>query len=455
MEKPWLKFYDPGVPETIEIPAAPLDRILDEAADEFPEKTALLFFGGKVKYGTLRDEAGQFARALAAIGFQPGERVGILLPNMPQAVISFYGTLKAGGTAVFFDPLSEEGELERRLNDSAVETLVALDLILPRVDPIFPRTKLKHFIVAGVKEYLPFPRNFLFSLGARAKGMDVKIARKENVHAFKDFLLTGLSGGKTAGEVPYDPERGAAIQYTRGTSQVSRGVLLTHKNLLANLKQVSGWMGTPERGKEVILSISPFHEAYGMTLGMNLPIYLAGMSIQQPKFEEPQVLSALKKTRPSIFPALPFMIQPISYHPDFKNLAAGIKVTWSMGPPIPVEVARKYEEYSGGRICECYGVTEGSPLTHANPLRGKGKTGSIGLPLPGTEARIVDPAGGEREMPVGEPGELVIKGPQVMKGYWNRADETARTLRQGWLYTGDQARMDAEGYFYILGKIKK
>jgi long-chain acyl-CoA synthetase len=455
MDKPWLKFYDPGVPRNIDIPTVSFPKILDAAADEFPGRTALFFFGAKITYAALRDYANQFARALAGIGFQPGGRIGFILPNMPQAVIGFFGTLKAGGTAVFFDPLGEEEELERRVKDSAVEILVILDLVLPRVDPIFARTTVKHFIIAAVKEFLPFPRNVLFGLGAKARGIEVKIAKKGNVHPFKEFLQRGASGISADSDSLIRPEDPAVIQYAAGTGERSKGVLLTSMNLLANLKQISSWMVAPGRGEEGGLSLSPFFEAYGMVLGMHLPISLAGMSVQQPKFEEAQVLAAFKKSSPSLFPALSFMIQPLINHADLRGRSGGLKVTWSLGAPVPVEVAEKFERQAGGRICECYGVAEGSALTHANPLRGIRKPGSIGLPLPGTDARIVDPSGGDRELPVGEPGELIIRGPQVMKGYWNGPEETDKVLRGGWLYTGDQARMDKDGFFYILGKVKR
>ncbi len=454
MEKPWLKFYDPGVPHDIDVPSTPVFKILDDAADEFPNKAAIFFFGGKVNYASLRHQANQFARALAGIGFNPGGRIGMILPNMPQSVISFYGTLKAGGTAVFFDPLSEEDELERRVNDSSVEALVVLDLILPRVDPIFARTKVKHFIIAAVKEFLPFPRNVLFSLGTKARGIAVRIAKKENVHLFRDFLLSGAAPGQTAETgASSRAEDAAVIQYAGDTSQ-AKGAVLTHKNLLANLKQISSWI-EPERGKEIVLSISPFHESYGITLAMNLPVFLGGLSIQQPKFEEPQAVTAIKKIHPTIFPALSFMIQPLTTNPDFTGRPFGVKTTLSTGAPIPVEVVERYERQTGGKICECYGLAEASALTHANPVGQKRKTGSIGLPLPGTEAKIVDPATGEKDMPAGEPGELAVRGPQIMKGYWNRGKETGQVLREGWLYTGDQARMDEDGFFFLLGKVKK
>jgi long-chain acyl-CoA synthetase len=456
MEKPWLKFYDPHVPRNLKYPDILLQQILDDAADHFPEKTAAFFFGGKVKYRELRAHANQFANALRGIGFRKGDRLGILLANMPQTIVSTFGALKAGGVPVFFDPLAQEEELQRQLNDAAVETLVALDLVLRRVDPIFTKTKLKQFVITGVKDYLPFPRDFLFNLAAKGRGIQVKLARKPNIHLFKEFLLRGQSDSSTADKTPGSPEEVAFILYTSGTSGLPKGVLLTHKNLVANIMQASAWIGELEKGKEIFLSIPPFHQAYGMTMGMNLPIFSAAMSIHLPQFEIIQVLSTFKKHRPSFFPAQPTMIERLSTTPDIaKHKVSSVKICWSIGEPLPEEVLQTFERKVGRKVNEAYGLTEASPLTHANPILGKRKIGSIGIPLPDTDAKIVDVANGEREMPVGEAGELIVKGPQVMKGYWNRPEESSRALRQGWLHTGDMARMDEDGYFYITGKITK
>ena len=456
MEKPWLKYYDPHVPRNLKYPDILLQQILDDAADHFPEKTAAFFFGGKVKYRELRAHANQFANALRGIGFRKGDRLGILLANMPQTIVSTFGALKAGGVPVFFDPLAQEEELQRQLNDAAVETLVALDLVLRRVDPIFTKTKLKQFVITGVKDYLPFPRDFLFNLAAKGRGIQVKLARKPNIHLFKEFLLRGQSDSSTADKAQGSPEEVAFILYTSGTSGLPKGVLLTHKNLVANIMQASAWIGELEKGKEIFLSIPPFHQAYGMTMGMNLPIFSAAMSIHLPQFEIIQVLSTFKKHRPSFFPAQPAMIERLSTNPDIvKHKVSSVKICWSIGEPLPEEVLQTFERKVGRKVNEAYGLTEASPLTHANPILGKRKIGSIGIPLPDTDAKIVDVANGAREMPVGEAGELIVKGPQVMKGYWNRPEESSRALRQGWLHTGDMARMDEDGYFYITGKITK
>ena len=456
MENPWLKFYDPHVPKHIEYPGMLLQQILDDAADHFPRKTAVFFFGGRVNYGELRAQANRFAGALKGKGFRKGDRLGLLLPNMPQTIISAFGALKAGGVAVFFDPLEEEEELERQFNDAGVETLVVLDLVLRRVDKVFPRTKLKQFIIAGVKDYLPFPKDFLFSLAARGRGMTVKVAKKPNIHLFKDFLL-GTSAAPSSLEASSNsPEDEAFILYTSGTSGPPKGVVLRHKNLVANLLQAATWIGEVEKGKEVFLSILPSHQAFGMTLAMNLPIYLAGMSIHLPQFEMGQVLSAVRKHRPSFFPASPPMIESLSTYPEItKYGVSSIKTCWSVGKPLGEEDLQNFERKVGRKVSEAYGLTEASALTHANPLYGKRKAGSIGLPLPDTDAKIVDPMNGAKELPAGGVGELIIRGPQVMKGYWNLPGETSRALREGWLHTGDLARMDEDGFFYITGKLGK
>ena len=456
MEKPWLKFYDPHVPKNLEYPDILLQQILDDAAVQHPEKTAVFFFGKKIKYGELRAHANQFADALRGIGFRRGDRLGILLANMPQTIVCAFGALKAGGVAVFFDPLAQEEELQRQINDAGVETLVALDLILGRVDPIFSKTKLKQFIIAGVKDYLSFPKGFLFNLAAKGRGIQVKLARKPNIHLFKEFLSRGQSDFSTMDKTPGSPEEVAFLLYTNGTSGPPKGVLLTHKNLVANLIQAPAWIGGMEKDKEIFLSILPFHQAYGMTLGMNLPIFSAAMSIQLPKFEILQVLSMFKKQAPSFFPAHPAMIEKLSVPPDIaKHKVSSVRICWSLGAPLPEEVLQSFERKVGRKISEAYGLAEASPLTHANPILGKRKIGSIGIPLPDTDAKIIDVADGEKEIPVGEAGELLVKGPQVMKGYWNRPEESSRALRRGWLHTGDRARMDEDGYFYVTGKLEK
>jgi long-chain acyl-CoA synthetase len=251
-------------------------------------------------------------------------------------------------------------------------------------------------------------------------------------------------------------EEEAVILYTRGTSGPAKGVRLSHKNLVAALLQAAAWIGEAEKGKEAFLSILPSHQAFGMTLAMTLPIYLAGMSIHLPQFQMGQVLSAVRKHRPTFFPASPSMIESLSTYPEImKYKISSIKTCWSVGKALGEDDLQNFERKVGRKVSEAYGLTEASGLTHTNPLYGKRKAGSVGLPLPDTEAKIVDLESGEKEMPPGETGELIVKGPQVMKGYWNKPEETQRTLRGGWLHTGDLARMDEEGFFYITGRLGK
>lgn len=453
MEKPWLKFYDPHVPPSLEYPAVPLTKVLDDAADQFAGNLGVFFFGGKVTYGELRARANQFAGALKGIGFRRGSRLGVLVANMPQAIISAFGAWKAGAEVAFLDPLAENEELLRQITETGVEALVALDLILPRVDPIFSKTQVKNFIITGVKDFLPFPRDLLFSLAAKGKGIHVKVARKPNVHLFKEWILTGRSD--TPPE-EINPEATAAIFYTRGTSGRPKGVLLAHRNLLANLLQISTWLGKLEMGREGFVAIPPFHQPYGLMMGMLLPVSLAALSLQMPRFETLQVLQEIKKHQPSFFPASPEMIERLATYLGIeKYKISSIKTFWSTGQALPEEDLQNFERRVGRKVSEGFGLTEAAAFTHLNPMAGKRKTGSIGLPLPDTEAKIVAPANSEREMPAGESGELIIRGPQVMKGYLGGPEETSRVIRDGWLHTGDLARMDEEGYFFLAGRVGK
>lgn len=455
MQRPWLKFYDSHVPPHIEYPDILLHQFLDDAADKYPDRVGVFFFGGKVNFAELRALANQFAHALREIGLAKGDRLGLLVPNMPQAIISAFGALKSGVTVFFFDPLADEEELKRQIDDAGIETLVVLDLLLRRVDPVFSKTRLRKFIIAAVEDFLPFPRSWLFSLAAKGRGIHVKLARKPNIFPFREFLRKGrpdLPGPAEAAK----PDEGAVVQFTGGNGRRPTPVLLTHRNLVASVLQVSAWRGAVEKGGDTILSIVPFHEAYGMTLALNLPLFLAASSLHMPRFEPVQFLNSLKSRRPTVFPAHSSMIEALAWNSELARFKArSLHTCYSVGPPLSEEILQSFEKKTGARVVEGYGLTEASSLTHANPYAGIRKPGSIGIPLPDTEARIVDPAAEDRDMPVGEIGELAVRGPQVMKGYWNREEETEKALRGGWLHTGDLARMDEDGFFYLAGEVKK
>jgi len=456
MERPWLKFYDSHVPKTLPYPPILLPQVLDNAADQFPERVGVFFFGGKVRYRALSGYANQFARSLGEIGLKRGGRLGLLMPNMPQTIISAYGAMKAGVLVFPFDPLLEEEELRRQINESGVETVVVLDLLLRRIDPLFAQTRLKNFIIAGVKDFLPFPRNVFFSLAARGRGIQVKLAQKPNIYPLREFLQKGGADRPILGGDSLRPDDVAVVQYTSGKSGCPKGVLLTHKNLVANILQVSSWFNSLKRGEELFFSILPFHQALGMTLGVNLPIYLGAGSIHQPRFDPIQFLNSVKAQQPTAFPAQPNMIESLVWNPTLaKYKISSIHTCWSIGPSLSQEILEHYEKKTGRRVNEGYGLAEAAPLTHLNPFLGSRRPKSMGIPLPDTDARIVDPGDGETELPAGKTGELLIRGPQVMKGYWNRPGDTERALRGGWLHTGDLAWMDEDGFFYYVDKMKK
>lgn len=456
MDKPWLKSYDPHVASSLAYPKILVSQLLEEAAHNFPEKVALIFFGNKIKYKTLQTHTQQFAQALTSLGFFLGERVGIILPNIPHAIVSVLGVIKAGGVSVFFDPLQEAEVIKRQLQEAQVEFLVILDLVWRRIKHIFPETKVRQFIITGVAEYLSFPKNYFFQLAAKGRGIYVKVLPEPQLFPYADFLKKGQQILATHMEKSKNLPEEAVIFFTKGTTGQSKGVVLTHKNLIANISQIKAWIGAPAEVAAPFISVAPFHRAYGFILGLLLPIFLKAPIILFPHFEVNQVLPLFKKYRPYFFPAHPAMIERLSTYLGLEKFhVQDIKICWSGEDVLPEEDRENFEKKVGRKICETYGLTEAGALTHAQPILGKRKPNSIGLPLPDTEAKVIDPQSGKRELPVGEVGELIIKGPQVMKGYYARPEITNLALREGWLYTGDLARMDEEGYFYIVGRKEK
>jgi long-chain acyl-CoA synthetase len=455
MERPWTRFYDGHVSPHLEYPLKLLPQILDNAAKRSPEKLAIFFFGGKLTYRALQGHVDRFAGALTQVGFRRGDPLGIILPNMPQTVVSAYGALKAGGVVFLFDPLAAQEELERQLEEAKVETLVVLDLVLPRLEPLLPRMHLRGLIVTGVKDFLPPLRGFLFNLAARGKGMKVKVARRANLCPFPDFLRIGRPDQVSPEEEKGKPEDTAVVLYTRGMSGPPAGVRLTHQNLMASLYQTAAWAGQPEKEGEAFLSVLPFHHSFGFTLSMSLPLFLGAGSIYLPRFELEQVLSAAKSHPLSFFPAFPSMIERLATYPDLaKFKIPAIKNFWSIGDALEEEAQRNFERRTGRKVMTGYGLSETCAFTHANPAAGPEKPGSIGIPLPDTDAKIVRPDQPEQDLPAGEVGELIVRGPQVMKGYWKSSGKATAGLRENWLHTGDLARMDEDGFFYIQGRRK-
>ena len=451
-EHPWTNFYETGVPATIAYPEITLGNVLARTAEKFPHHTALLFYGKKISYAELDQLTNRFARALINLGVKKNDRVAIMLPNIPQMVVAYYGTLRIGAIAVPTNPLYHEHELEVQLRDSGAETLVAVDMFYPVISPVLGKTKVKHLILCGIKDYLPFPLDLLYPIKARLDKQWVSVKRISPIHDFLSLLKAAETNPVSAEIAPNDT---ALLQYTGGTTGVPKGAVLSHRNLVVNASQSRAWLTLQKEGEDRILSVIPFFHVYGMTTAMNLGILIGAELILVPKFHTKEVLELINKHRPTIFPGIQAMYLAIGNFPKIhKYDLTSIKAAISGAGPLMREVQDRFEQLTKARIVEGYGLSEASPVTHANPISGKRKIGTIGLPWPDVEARIVDLETGERVLPVGEAGELVVKGPQVMKGYWNKPEETAQTLRGGWLHTGDIAMMDEDGYFSIVDRIK-
>jgi len=449
---PWTRFYEPGVPDRLSYPNLTLGGVLAETARKFPDHTALAFFGKKISYAELDRLANRFAHALAGLGVGKGDRVALMLPNIPQMVIAYYGTVRAGAVAVATNPLYHSHELEVQLKDSGATVLVAVDMFYPVISPVLAKTSVGALVLCGIKDYLPFPLNLLYPIKARIDKQWVPVKRVPPIH---DFVALLEKASDTPPAVPLSPGDVAILQYTGGTTGIPKGAILTHRNLVVNAVQCRTWLTVRNEGEERILSVIPFFHVYGMTTAMNLGILIGAELILLPKFHTKEVLDTIKKHRPTIFPGIQAMYLAIgNYVKTHKYDLTSIKAAISGAGPLMREVQERFEQLTKSRIVEGYGLSEASPVTHANPIFGQRRSGSIGLPWPDTEARIVDLETGKRELPVGETGELVIQGPQVMQGYWNKPDETAQALRGGWLHTGDIGRRDEDGFFYIVDRIK-
>ena len=466
MEKPWLKEYDADVPHSIDYPQVPITQFLIDAAAKYPNNTALIFGGvveplgnalldSTMSYGELLTQAQKFAAVLQGLGVEKGDRVAIHLPNCPQFVIAYYGTLLAGGVVVPCNPQYVAREIEHQFNDSGAKVAVTLSLMYPVVKQVRAKTQLEHVIVANIKEYFPGLLRVLFTLAKEKKeGHAQDISGDANTYWFQDLLAQAPDKPQPVDVTPDDT---GVLMYTGGTTGVSKGAQLTHRNLVANAIQVRWWMWDNQEGKEVILTSLPLFHSYGMTVCMNLAVYLASamILIPNPRILE-HVLKSINKHKPSLFPGVPALYVSIINYPDIaKYDVSSIRACISGAAGLPPEVQERFEKLTGGKLVEGYGLSEATPVTHCNPIYGKRKEGSwIGIPVPDTEAMIVDLETGETPLETGEIGELCVRGPQVMKGYWNMPTETANALRDGWLHTGDIARMDGDGFFQIVDRKK-
>lgn len=453
--KPWLEIYPKEIPSSIEYSSEPVQTYLINAAKQYPDKLAVHFMGKEMTYKQLYDEALYFAGYLQEyLGIKKGERVAIMLPNTPQAVISYFGILIAGGIVVQTNPLYTERELEYQMNDSGTKAIITLDILYPRVSKVKPQTELQHIIVTAIKDYLPFPKNLVYPfIQKKQYGIVVKVKHEGSTHLFSEMIkrkphkLIDI-------EVNLEEDL-ALLQYTGGTTGSPKGVMLTHKNLISNTTMSEKWIYKCKPGEERVLAIVPFFHVYGMTVCMLLSIKMGCKLILLPRFDALTTLKTIQKTRPTLFPGAPTIYIGLLNHPDLKKYdLSSIEACISGSAPLPLEVQENFEKVTGGKLVEGYGLSEASPVTHSNFLWDvKRIKGSIGVPYPDTDAKILSTDTGE-PLPVKEIGEIVIKGPQIMKGYWNRPEETAEVLKDGWLYTGDLGYMDEQGYFYIVDRKK-
>ena len=452
-EKPWFKFWPEGVPKHMEYPRIPLSGLLKNTAKDHPNHAAIVYFDKELTYKQLDMATDKFATALNDLGVRKGDKVAIFLPNIPQFIISYYGAIRIGAVETAISPLYKEREVEHQLVDSEAETIVVMDALYPILEKVQARTKVKRVIVTSLKEYMPSTTAFFGSLLKRIPSY--KVQRKPNLHFFQDLLSKYEPNPPT---VDIDPEEDlAALQYTGGTTGISKGAMLTHMNFVSNAVACAAWLrGIP--GKETFLTVLPLFHIYGMTTSMNAPIYLAGRMVLLPRFDAESTFQAIQRYKVSMFCGAPTMYALLLSHPTLaKHDLSSVRFCISGSAPLPVEVQKKWMEVTGGTLVEGYGLTESSPVTHCNPLDKSMKTvkvGSIGLPWPDTDAKIMDQESGEKELKIGENGELFVKGPQVMKGYWKMDEENAEVLRGGWLRTGDIGKMDEDGYFYITDRKK-
>ncbi len=439
--KPWLKHFDFWVPAEFNAPNQSLYQILQIASVSYKEKPAVAFMGAKFTFGEYKAQVDRLSTALAGLGIAKGDRVGIMLPNCPQYILSFFAIVRLGAIVVNINPIYTPREVEMVAKDSGARAIIVMDLLVPNVLGVKPRTAIEHVISTSLLEYSAMAQNAPPAPEGTLSFAKLIAETTEVVHP----------------RVTIDPgEDVAVLQYTGGTTGVPKGAMLTHRNLYVNTMQSYLWgQHLTQRGDERYLLVIPYFHIYGQTVGMLLGTWTGAMQIPIPKFDPNMLIEAIKEHRPTFFPSVPTLYISMLNHPEIRTCGLEYIRRFNSGSaPLPIEVIEQFEQMSGAMLYEGYGLTEASPTTHSTPTLAKRKVGSIGLPMPSTECKIVDLETGTQIVPVGQDGELCIRGPQVMKGYWNRPDETAIALRDGWLYTGDVARMDEDGYFYIVQRKK-
>jgi len=454
-KRPWYAAYEPGVPFEIPSDLLPLPAVLAQSVARYGERPALVFMNRRMSYRELAADVDTLAAALADLGVGHGTKVAIQLPNLPQTVIAYHAILALGASVVMTNPLYVEREIEHQWHDADCRVAVVTDYLFDqRIRHVRGELPIEHYIVTGIPDYLHFPLSWLagFKLGRADPPMRAAVPREPGVHRLRDLMRAPRN---RPSRVDVDLDDVAVLQYTGGTTGVSKGAMLTHRNLVSNVEQLRAWFTTMEPGREVFLSSLPLFHVFGMTVGMNFPLAIGASMVLMPDPRDiPRMVANIAKERVTLFPAVPTLFNAINNYPGIDRIdLKSVKACVSGSAPLPGDVRRRFEALTESTILEGFGLTETSPVTHVNPLRGTRKDGSIGVPLPGTDAKVVSLENGETVAP-NEDGELLIRGPQVMRGYWKRPDATAEAMAGGWLHTGDLAKVDEDGYFYIVGRKK-
>lgn len=438
------KHYPEGMPNYIDLPNVSLYDFLEQSTNRYPDNTAIIFQNHELTYLELKERVDRIATALNELGIKKGHCVAIMLPNCPQLVICYYAIMRLGAMAVMVNPMYTERELTYILKDSGVGTLIYLDQMQPKVMNILADTAIEILIATSVQQYLALGNDLNQSVGNGGV---------KEILSFEQLLV---KSPPTPPEVALDIDEDIVVlQYTGGTTGVVKGAMLTHRNLAGNAIQTRHWLRECREGKERFFCVLPFFHIFAMTTCMNLSVYLVSTMILIPRLEAMNLLKQIVMYQPTVFQGVPSLYVAVIANPEVKKYdLSSIRICLSGGAPLPAEVQRKFEVFTGAKLVEGYGLTEASPVTQCNPLNNQKVDGSIGLPIPNTEVKIVDLETGSQELPLGAVGELCIRGPQVMKGYWQMPEETAKVLRDGWLHTGDIARLDEKGFTYIVDRKK-
>jgi long-chain acyl-CoA synthetase len=455
-DRPWLERYDEGVPRSIDYPEVPLFYFLEESARKYPEAACTIFKGAKISFGEMVDRTDRFAAALAGLGVKKGDRVGIFIPNTPQFVIAYFGALKIGAVIVATNPLYTSREIVHQVNDAGVEVMIVMSNFYKSIKDVQPTTSIKKIIVTNIKETLPPVTAFLFTL-LKEKKAGFRVELDEGDVWWEDFVAPYSAEDRPSVEV--GPDDVAIFQYSGGTTGKPKGAIALHRNLVANALQIRRWMPTAIDGEEVVLMAIPLYHVYGMVAGMLFGMAVGAALVMVPNARDiKDDLDNLQKYRCTIFPGVPTLYNAINNWPDVlagKYDLSSIKACISGSSALMRDTKEAFEKLTGGVVFEGFGLSEAPTATHCNPISGENRTGSIGMPLPDVNARVVSLDDEMTVLAPGEIGELVIQGPQVFKGYHEMPSETKNALRDGWLYTGDIARMDEDGYFYIVDRKKE